>query len=349
MTSEQVDFNSGDFRIIISDLIQKSGFPSGFTIKPLNGGRNNRVFCIIFPGGSKALLKAYFRHPNDARNRLKAEFSFMEFAWGKNIRCLPKPIAADFMNNIGLYEFIEGRKIESSEINHEKIRQALDFFSEINRHKENQEAKNLPVASEACFSIDDNLNHVKKRIEKLNRISSSSKVNRKALSFLKNSIIPEWEKSIRHLESFLHTYGIGKNNKISPEETCISPSDFGFHNALLKNNNLFFIDFEYAGWDDTAKMICDFFCQPEVKVPFSYFDFFIDTAGKKIKEHDQFRQKINALMPLYRVKWCCIMLNEFLATGSQRRSFAFGNNNLKQEKAKQLEKSKEYLEEFRLE
>ena len=26
-----------------------------------------------------------------------------------------------------------------------------------------------------------------------------------------------------------------------------------------------FIDFEYAGWDDPSKLICDFFCQPAVK------------------------------------------------------------------------------------
>ena len=46
-------------------------------------------------------------------------------------------------------------------------------------------------------------------------------------------------------------------------EKIISPSDIGFHNILYKDNKLFFIDFEYAGWDDCFKMIADLVLQPE--------------------------------------------------------------------------------------
>ena len=38
-----------------------------------------------------------------------------------------------------------------------------------------------------------------------------------------------------------------------------SPSDFGFHNALLKDNGkLCFLDFEYFGRDDPVKLMADF-------------------------------------------------------------------------------------------
>ena len=60
--------------------------------------------------------------------------------------------------------------------------------------------------------------------------------------------------------------------KLKKEEMIISPSDFGFHNVINKNNKLFFIDFEYAGLDDPIKLICDFYCQP---------DQFINTKTKK--------------------------------------------------------------------
>ena len=67
--------------------------------------------------------------------------------------------------------------------------------------------------------------------------------------------------------------------KVAKEEKSLSPSDFGFHNMLIdKNGRLRFIDFEYAGWDDPAKIICDFFCQPKFPVPMNWMDSFIEEA-----------------------------------------------------------------------
>ena len=45
---------------------------------------------------------------------------------------------------------------------------------------------------------------------------------------------------------------------IAPEERCISPSDFGLHNAIRTAADIRFIDFEFAGWDDPAKALVNF-------------------------------------------------------------------------------------------
>ena len=59
----------------------------------------------------------------------------------------------------------------------------------------------------------------------------------------------------------------------------MSPSDFGFHNALATpGGRLVFIDFEYAGWDDPAKLANDFFCQPAVPVDARFYDDFVARA-----------------------------------------------------------------------
>ena len=39
--------------------------------------------------------------------------------------------------------------------------------------------------------------------------------------------------------------------------TCISASDIGTHNIIKTKNGLKFIDFEYAGYDDTSKLAAD--------------------------------------------------------------------------------------------
>ena len=48
-------------------------------------------------------------------------------------------------------------------------------------------------------------------------------------------------------------------------------------NALLaaSDKKLRFLDFEYAGWDDPAKLIGDFFCQPAIPAPHSEFERFV--------------------------------------------------------------------------
>ena len=43
----------------------------------------------------------------------------------------------------------------------------------------------------------------------------------------------------------------------------LSPSDFGFHNALRRpDGTIVFVDFEYFGWDDPAKMMADAMLHP---------------------------------------------------------------------------------------
>ena len=61
--------------------------------------------------------------------------------------------------------------------------------------------------------------------------------------------------------------GLPSERPLDQQDRCLSPSDFGFHNALAQGETVRFIDFEYAGWDDPAKTVCDFFHHPGVPVP----------------------------------------------------------------------------------
>ena len=42
----------------------------------------------------------------------------------------------------------------------------------------------------------------------------------------------------------------------------LSPSDYGIHNSLKFKSKVFFFDFEYAGFDSSIKIICDFIYNP---------------------------------------------------------------------------------------
>lgn len=324
-----------------------------FELDPIKSGKNNRVFCLEIEGFGKALLKAYFKHSNDQRDRLKNEFSFSQFAWNNGIRCLHEPLVEDKTNNLGLYTFIEGRKIEKSEVNLDLVKQALSFFSELNRNKDLPEAKRIGEASEACFSINQHIETVKRRIEKLRGIhrgDDALEINKNAFHFVEHELVKTWVVVLSNINQLIKEWNLDAKYELSESEKFLSPSDFGFHNALLnKSGIVYFVDFEYAGWDDGAKMICDFFCQPEIRVGLEYFDMFVKGVFSGSSGAENHIKRTQLLLPLYKIKWCCIMLNEFLNDHEERRKFAYNDIkevNPEHEKVRQLKKVKEYIKDI---
>ncbi|MAE43042.1 hypothetical protein CMO93_04675 [Candidatus Woesearchaeota archaeon] len=333
--------NSNEFKKLVSKLSINAGFMGDFTIKPIAGGRNNKVFCVEYENGKKALLKSYFDDPINKKDRLRNEFNFLKFVYGGGIKCVAKPYCADFDNNLGLYEFIEGNKPKVEGIDENKIKQALNFFSQINSNKD---FINLHVATEAYFNIKGHIGNIKNRIERLENISINSKIDEEAKEFIKNQLLVCWREVQEFIAKASKEQKININENISDQEKCLSPSDFGYHNCLLdKSNKLFFLDFEYSGVDDPAKMVCDFFCQNEIPVPMKFFNMFIEQVAKTLEDEDKFKERVKILFPLYKIKWCCIILNEFSKEGSERRNFALEPKDLEENKKKQLEKVYEYV------
>ncbi|MDM8542420.1 aminoglycoside phosphotransferase family protein [Desulfococcaceae bacterium HSG9] len=309
-----------------------------FNLRPVPCGGNNRVF-ELHAGPEKLFLKSYFRHIKDTRDRLDAEFGFISFAWQQGIRLTPKPIAIDRDHHLGLYEFIEGDHLKPDDVNKDAIHQAIKFYRALNRNKNNSLALVLPHASEACFSIKAHVLLVDQRLKRLQKMNIDDAITKAALKFIHKELTPMWKKIKTTLLRRLSAKRLNKKQPLALAERCLSPSDFGFHNALCQDSGeLRFIDFEYAGWDDPAKLVCDFFCQPAVPVPFKFFSTFQTAIASQFTEQKRVIDRINLLFPLYQLKWCCILLNEFLPGGKARRVFA-GEQNHTIAQQKQLEKA----------
>ncbi len=331
----------GNEEAIASSLLSKINEMNHFSISPVPGGANNRIYRID-SGAKKFLLKIYFTHTGDSRNRLGAEYSFLEFAWRYGIQSVPQPIAADSDKQAALYELVEGRKLAAEEIKDDRIREALYFFKTLNHHKNMPEAQNLPTASEACFSISAHLSCIEKRIAQL---TNTEIPDEETNNFIKKDLFESWRSVSEQVKSKAESLGISLTQPIDSQTKCISPSDFGFHNALVsKTGALTFIDFEYAGWDDPAKLICDFFCQPAIPAPIQYFNSFAQSVFEDHPNSKLELERTHILFPLYQIKWCCILLNHFVPAGQARRNFATNSEkNFEQQKLNQLAKARKML------
>lgn len=289
-------------------------------IEPCSSGHNNRTYRVVTDNRVLA-AKQYFRHEGDGRDRLAAEFAFLDHAVRAAPGRVPAPLAMDQKDGFALYEFVDGRTFRPGEIGWEQVYAAADFFSALNAEPD-RTAANLPEAAESCFSITDHLRLVDARLARLRAIEPRSDEDLAAGCQL--TIIAEhWRELADAVLLAADAAGLSAARVLEPRQRCLSPSDFGFHNALLAmDGTIRFIDFEYAGWDDPAKMTGDFFSQLAVPVPGDLFDRFAMAALAVFPRSEELIVRARLLRPVYLVKWCCIALNVFLPVHLARRQFA---------------------------
>ncbi len=287
-----------------SALLSQIGLPPPTSCSPLPGGRNNFVW-VVKSHSQQFLLKRYFWSEQDPRDRMGQEWAFLDYL--RHIGCgqVPEPLAKDSANRCALMEFIEGKPIGIQDVTPADVEAAAGFFAKINQNKSG--AINLQPVSEACFTLGEHLATVADRMRRLRTIEASDPASVSAREMVSATLEPLWhalETSICSQEE-IHLAEV-----LPLGQRCLSPSDFGFHNALRQNDgSLRFLDFEYAGWDDPAKTIIDFCNQPDGLLPRALGDIFRKRA---IGTDPDLAARIRLLEPLYQLKWACICLNSFL-------------------------------------
>jgi hypothetical protein len=327
-------------------LADRAGRGRPRALSRLAGGNNNQVYRVETKAGAPLALKLYFSDPRDPRDRLAAEWDFLQQAWARGVPIVPEPLACDAAARAGLYGFVPGRKLRAAELTQAHIDAAADFVLAVNAAPRDPLA--LAPASEACFSLAEHIATVERRVARLAGLDAGAPHATEAQRFVSEALLPAWSAVKARLISDARAAGLQIDRTLRPEACCLSPSDFGFHNALAdQNDRLTFLDFEYAGRDDPAKLVSDFFCQPEIPVPLHYHSGFLRRLADGLELDDAARARCRILLDTYRVKWSCILLNDFMPVGAARRAFADASE-LEFRCRKQIEKAQAKIGEIRV-
>jgi hypothetical protein len=306
-----------DAQELAASLARDAQLGAPVAIEPLVGGRNNRVFRVEFAGMRRAVLKWYHADPHDRRDRLRAEWNFLAYVRTLGVQNVPRPLAIRAESRAALYSFVPGARTPA--VTDALNRQAAKFAVAINAKPAAEAA--LEPASEACFSLADHLATVNRRVMRLDQLDIEAPGLEAVHGFVRGRLQPAWQAVKTAIEQAALERGVPLAKPI--DRPVVSPSDFGFHNALIDSGgDAVFIDFEYAGRDDPAKLICDYFCQPERPVPAAFYRDFVSNLASGLGLSDEDLWRAPTLFAAYRVKWVCIMLNEFSRLGARRRSFA---------------------------
>ena len=292
-------------------------------LKPVSGGRNSRVFRARLADGRSVALKAYFRHRGDPRDRLGVEFEALRLMWRHGFRAVPRPLAAGRRAGVALYEFIEGEK--PGQIRPKDVDALADFLGQLRGLAPLRESAKIGPASEACFTVAETVQVLRRRRARLDAAEGCAK----NIAALRRFLAEQFDPALEHFArwSRRHLPRGAFDRELPVRERTLSPSDFGFHNALRRRDGgIVWLDFEYFGWDDPAKMIVDFLLHPARPVSAALKRRFARGVLEKFTDQPALRRRVEAVFPLFGLKWCLILLNEFLPVDLQRRRFARAAN-----------------------
>lgn len=273
------------------------------SLERLRGGINNRVFRCG-DGNQHWVIKGYSPALPCQRDRMKAEVDFLRFAAQAAPGYTPGLIVADPERRCVVLEYLEGEAFsESLPPSKEAVEEAVEFFRQLNANPNLARRLISLKAADGFLSLQEHLCNVRSRLEGM-RYGHLGHEIRTQVERLIFYIYIELER-IEKKTSKIIQLGLVED-KIDLKQLCVSPSDFGFHNAIATNKGICFFDFEFAGFDDPAKTLVDFILQPRIPV-------LGDTAtlSPALKPNQirtvQIRCKI--LKPILRLKWLCIILS----------------------------------------
>jgi len=293
------------------------------------------------------VAKLYHQNASDPRDRLRAEFDGLRFLWRHGVRSVPRPLSCEPEQGFAFYEYIQGQAVDSHQAAAADIDQVIGFLITLDGLKGRDDAATLPPASEAFFSMAEVLDNLEQRYARLAQVSDVVPRAGEMLRFLKREFRPLFDHVRKWAQTRWQTAGMAMDRELPSEERTLSPSDVGFHNALRgPDANLCFLDFEYFGWDDPAKMMIDFILHPAMDLRAELKARFWEGLLNHFGRGDRFMTRLSALYPIFGLKWCLIMLNEFIPSEVARRDFAASEEPDDQHrKARQLSRSREMLRE----
>jgi hypothetical protein len=238
--------------------------------------------------------------------------------------------------NFSLFQWLEGTEIK--EVSNDNIIHAAEFIALLVELSKYTSYEEFQLASAACFSGQMIEHQIKNRYKK---ISDLSHLNSDLQGFLENDFINTFDKILLYSKKLWP----GKfDAHLSDDYQILSPSDFGFHNTLLTEEGLKFIDLEYFGWDDPVKLTCDFLLHPGMVLTDNQKTLWINRMKSFFSYDNFFHQRLTASYCLYGLCWCLIILNVFIVDSQKKKGItSVKNNDLDQKQTKQLENSKQLL------
>ena len=307
-------------------------------IDELRKGANSRVFCVR-TADRKFALKQY--PLSDNRDRQGAEARALTYFERKEIADTPRLIATDTQTRTSLMSWLDGAPV--SEASNADIEQFAKFQVRLDQAADDAARRQIGEASEACISGARIVAQIRSRLNRLVEVRGSVA---SLADFLNNDLQPAFATFEQKARESYAKLSEDFDRDLPQQRLTLIPSDFGVHNVLRgADRRLAFVDFEYFGWDDPITSIANFVLHPGMNLTVAQRAIYTDRLIEHFGTAGELRLK--ALLPLYAVRWCVIILGEFLPERWHHRTQAFrSGHSWDQVRNDQLNKARGLLAHF---
>lgn len=298
----------------------------------------NNVTVMLETDDARFVAKHYPLSAGDNRDRFMAETHALRFMNDQGFDCVPSLIGCDPEARVAIMEYA-GSGMTGLPSAHD-IDVCARFVSRLHQARHQSAAKALPKSAEACLMPEDVWTQIAERRKRFDDVIDG---HPELAAFLKTDFDPAYHALVTAAKAGLAAADIQASAPLARAMQTLSPSDFGFHNTVRRTDGtLVFVDFEYFGHDDPARLVSDFVLHPGHQL--SDFDKrrFVEVCGGIFSAEDpDFTPRYNALYPLVGLRWCMILINEFLPERLARRRAAGNTADARQILERQLNKSRQ--------
>lgn len=322
--------------------VAQAKFPAlGISRAELRKGRGNSRIYKLTGTTSNYALKIYPDRQRDPRPRLETEFSACRALYSDGYP-VPKAVSKDERLGWAVYSWIDGQQVNIP--TESFFTDATQFIKRLYKDRARLGAEfEFGSAAESCLTGKELVEQIDRRLNALRALQSDE-----LFDFLQTHLLPYYATCATRAKQLC---GDSFYTELDPALQILSPSDFGSHNALLTaDQQTFFVDFEYFGWDDPAKLVCDVYWHPGMKLSEDQQAQWISFALGQFKNDPTFERRFNAYLPLYGIRWCLILLKEFHHDGAAARlhTGSYQPKDLMRIRDEQLNKAKLLLEQIKV-
>lgn len=314
-------------------------------IGPAGPAGNNRLLKLTLEDGKDVVLKRYLLDPRDPRRRSAAEHRALKLLRGNGLRNVPEPLHHDEAAGFALLSYVAGKPLRGEPVTAEHVRQAVSFLGRLGDLHLKTLDEDIPEGADSRRCLADFVRHVERRWAGVREGASDAPSGKAAAELLDRKVLPVKRRIIETFGERAAALGVDPEEPVPAAERILSPSDFGFHNAVLApDGRVHFMDFEYFGRDDPAKLVADFVHHAGQDLSWELKKLFLESFHAAFSRKESFLLRLRLVIDLIGLEWVLIILNVLAPESLARRRFSRPEADAAELVARRLSLAEERLE-----
>lgn len=277
--------------------------PSPRAIEPIGRpGGNARIRVVVDASGARRVVKSYARGGERAAREARA----LRWMRAVGVENVPELLFVDADAQLAVLEHVDGERPTAERID-DVVLACAAFALRLAELGRTAARDAFGDAADARLRLSDHPRAIERR---LGALRDRAKDDERARRLFETRVAPAAERVLARFAERVVTSNLDVDAELPALERIPSPSDFGVHNVVVdRYDRPWFVDFEYFGWDDPAKLMADFLHTVAEDVPRDARERFVEVVAGSLPDGERARRRLDVISEIVAFEWVLIVLN----------------------------------------